>query len=1777
MYSSTFLSALERRYPPEGSARITAALHQDELVWRALDDEDFCRRVLEADRNALLFWSPSNLALIALGSEIDADALASLPMQVPASALRQQAVRMYEEATKRAVRPANLREAGLLAIALRERRRMTGSWTGLANEILYSSSGTVASSGRIWRTALACLFGIIPDPNELLADLLKARDIKPAADWVIHVLLSLPMDDLDRSARLVQILGDVPVSRQIEFLKILHLRTGDSLTRSTAGSLLSRHPLFTGFRMKLDLDLASPEALSARILTLQQLASFNHLAGSSAQAEACLRLARIAANYWLAGMDLQSMNIALDDGADFLDTETNGRVLEHVQHSKRMTSEYENLILRKPDMDCLRSQIENGAEEPVALMSKALFAQQDSETLLAKDLGRRAATAFRKALGEDERAFVGDFVYTWNPIRLIHGLVTLGLTEDAERCADLSLKVRPSDPVLVEEYAQILIAQGKFGDAKNVVRLAVALIPGSLSLRRKLAEAEEKAGDWQAAYQHRKDCLGFKDGSGIEDQLAFSRAAIQAERPAEVVPLCEEILNRDNDHAAAHGWLGMAKAKMGEREEAAAHLSKATLLVPDEAEWWLMLSNMYRESGDKRHAHETLRAAVMAAPDSGLIYSALANLLLEDGLSSDALPYLKRSAELLPEDEHVGLVLCKTLRALGHPTEARGVASRLRSKWALQPELAYEFAMIVEDSGDPDEAIPALEIAVRSGQVKPEWMLAYAKVLLSDHDHLEQEPVRDEIRYTQAEHMISKVLKVQPEGLEAHLMMADVLRKKGKYEDALELYQALAEEPHSIQEDHLWEIQRGLGITALELNMIEPGLAAIKDAASRQPGLPELQRDLSRAYSLALLPNDSRLAAETALELAPHDLRNLDWYAEAMAKLGQPEKAEDALRMAVGLAPENPDLRLRLAQIQYQNGKPEEARQTLSSVTSEPGTHVGALRQAAYTYMRMGDLPAAMGCFEKAASQNEVPPSDLMFDIARLYEQMGESVAAFEAVQKAATSDCKDAHVFLFLSGLLIRQNRVQAAQAALEKGLKLAEQEPEAKRIPLEAELYRQMADTQYRSGSLLAAMQTAENALERLPKDPGLRILTARLAMSLLRFDKTRQMAIVPEGSKEVSQDWGELALIRAEVSLELGDYDEAARAWEMCAEMKGFDAWQTSVEARLEHRSGDWNQAVILAKKAIKAIESPDNPPSQVIWVAKAAIDTGLWEQGLALLEAFEQDFSNEPLGSYELGKAFAIAAETDRDFGALGCEAHRPEINVQLMDLYPRFKSTFDHVCQVCPSPDAFRWSLRGELAFAPTSSSIKEFSRLATTAGDTAALVRALRATGNWPAAALAAQQHADAPEVQLQLCLGYLAEDPERGYGIAKELADQFGRQPLLQALRSMLAEKSGKSLEALEAIQEAVTLWPDETSWQAKAGELSTEAGNYWDAVRYWKIAAGQKPGNVNYSLELGRAYMAVGDYPSAVTAFDRTTCLAPENAVCWMELAFANKLNGNLNSAMEAAQHATDLDGAIVDSVLLSSEIAREMGEAELAGEYARLAIRREPRNPNAVLALSKALSQQGLQKESLEEIENRLAELPLSLPLMFERAQLVYRLNGAAAASTLLAKLAQSYPEEPSVWSLLAKIQAESDDMNGAERSAFRSLRLDPDQPEICLMLGRIQRKTGQLDQAVHLFSEAIRTQPDSVEAYLELGETYQSRREHSTALEVYRRAIKVVPKDPRAYCQAAMIYKDSKDYLSAETMLQYATKLNPDDVQVRRQLIAVMALNLIQKSQESNTAI
>ena len=69
---------------------------------------------------------------------------------------------------------------------------------------------------------------------------------------------------------------------------------------------------------------------------------------------------------------------------------------------------------------------------------------------------------------------------------------------------------------------------------------------------------------------------------------------------------------------------------------------------------------------------------------------------------------------------------------------------------------------------------------------------------------------------------------------------------------------------------------------------------------------------------------------------------------------------------------------------------------------------------------------------------------------------------------------------------------------------------------------------------------------------------------------------------------------------------------------------------------------------------------------------------------------------------------------------------------------------------------------------------------------------------------------------------------------------------------------------------------------------------------------------------------------------------------------------------------------------------------------------------------------------------------------------------------------------------------------------------------------------------------------------------------------------KKAMKTVPQDFRMYYQAGLILREGKDYHGAETMLRRAAELAPDDLNIRRQLGAVITLNLIHSSQEASSS-
>jgi len=249
--------------------------------------------------------------------------------------------------------------------------------------------------------------------------------------------------------------------------------------------------------------------------------------------------------------------------------------------------------------------------------------------------------------------------------------------------------------------------------------------------------------------------------------------------------------------------------------------------------------------------------------------------------------------------------------------------------------------------------------------------------------------------------------------------------------------------------------------------------------------------------------------------------------------------------------------------------------------------------------------------------------------------------------------------------------------------------------------------------------------------------------------------------------------------------------------------------------------------------------------------------------------------------------------------------------------------------------------------------------------------------------------------------------------------------------------------------------------------------------------------------------------------------------------------------------------------------------MERFDLALQYAQQAWEKSPVDVDAILLITEVLDRSGRIQDALIILEKMDDVVVSSETLGMQQARLIWKSRGAKNALPVMQELMQRFPEHAEILNLLAEVQAECGTVNEAVHTATISLKIRPEQPSMHLLLGRLHRGTGQLDQAVHHFGEAIRQSPANIDAYLELGRTYQEQRQQMQAVRVYQQAMKISPDDYRPYYHAAIALRETKDYQGAEALLRRAVQLSPDDVSIRRQLAAIVALNMVYHSQEMHS--
>lgn len=1784
MDSLTLIERLNSALPKSQAGIILPAIRHDPIVWESLHDEAFFDEVLSAVIPEPEKWSPGVLGLIKL-NQAGVQFSNGQPVVNLDAETKKNASDQLRSLSKGEVVLSTVEAVELTALAIREHRITAKNWNGFVEHVVLGSEAVPVST-QTWKTPLACVYGLINDGEDFLSAIWQARTQIPVEDWLLHIIFSNPIT-VNRQAQLIaNILREASTSEQVSLLRKIISLGRESTASATAVILLDaiRQSLPRNDE-QVNWIQFDYEHTTARIMEWSSLAELFRISGDTVSASVWLQRAQSAIDWLQVGVGIQQLQV------NPMDEELRKSITPAA--SKLMESD----PLRSEAQMVGAVDVNEGlaTQHPLIDLGMALKAQASDRKA---EKCHKAAQRYISATSDNPTV---DFprLASWQPSTTVRSLMDLGLIEDAAGVAQKLLKYFPMDRELLEAGLEANKQAGHWNDAVENALVLNTVEPTALSHLRSLAEIWEKQAVWDKAYKYRQDVIRVSPSPLADDLVSMANAALEAGAKKEAVEACNSALKFDPEHGMAHAMLGRIKSLSGDNEQALQYLSKATMLTPEDPRGWLWLADVQQANGDANRSVETLRAAALANPNSAEVLVALSTACAENGQASEALPYLRKAAELAPSSEAIAIQLASSLKKIGRGKEALQYLDTARKNWPLNPELAYNQAELLLAQKEYDKAISPIEVALQAKNCQPVWHLLHAQALMGDPTALisNQDKHQDINRLQLAKNSLERVLTAEPENFKAKLLLAEVLRGKGDSQTSLDLYRSLVDDVSTIEKDEQWRLKAGLGLAALDCGEYENALSAMEEAVQHNPDCLVLHQYLAKGFLGAGMLAEARNEAETSLQKAPANLDNLIWYVEFMKSANAPAEANEAIRTALQLAPNDAHVLSLASKIQLENGNKAEAFQQIQKLFNVKDASESDVYQAVLIAAQNNEYSLALQGLQRFEATIEETPVALKVAEAGMQYQAGDIESAITCLEQITQVGCPVGYPYLIQGELLIEAKRTQAAEACLNHALQLftsANQEmapdmngSDSRYIDLLPQTWKQLAEEPQRCHLSLtraflseenpsAALRHARQALEYWPEDVELRILVVDLMQSLLLDPDSRGVMGFTDEEGNASYAWLVLKAWIAwttanksafhEVVQSFGDNDEGKRSG---LYLRAMDAWE----------QGDYERVVNSYQQASQLDvedEFTQGWLSHVIFPQviplEAAVVLQRWEDAQSIGETLRGQYGNNIQVHFRYALSLTRMVEAQRFLSAVGVQAHTPGEVLFEQAFTDKLDASLQKINGTVLTEKGVSLQKRAQMLLHPTSDTVSEFTRLAQSEEELSSLGCGLAALGNHTALETIVSRHTNNIPLLAHKAVCLLSVSPEDSLRTAVTVVEQSYIRPEYHALAAMAASKVGNIEQALGSLENAIQIWTDEPTWMEWEAEWNDEQGLVEQSAAAWEKAVELQPEKTDNLISFARVLLNKQDYVRSIHVLEQARAQDLECIELHEMLAKAYAGTGRSKEALQSAEDAMRLSPSSISPVILSANIALYMDILPKAREYATQAVKLAPRNIEAVVLLSNVIARQEGPQAGLDFL-NKFKEHGISGGMLtFAQARLIHDLHGVNVALPVAETAVMEAPDNVAAINFLAELQHEVGLLERAETSARRSLALDANQAPVQALLGRVSASLGLLDQSVQAYSNAIRLQPDHIGHYLGLGDVYQSRREYSRAIEVFNMAAQVNPENPQPYYQAAMIMKEGKDYVGAESMLRRALELAPHDVNINRQLGVVVTLNLVHNPQE-----
>jgi superkiller protein 3 len=380
---------------------------------------------------------------------------------------------------------------------------------------------------------------------------------------------------------------------------------------------------------------------------------------------------------------------------------------------------------------------------------------------------------------------------------------------------------------------------------------AVVLRPRDAALRWQLADTYQKLGALESAQKELRVIAGLQPTSATAPiALANTYLAFKDWRSAEKI--YRQVVKQFPQRAEGVAGLAVALYHQEKYAEAIEPARRSVHANPNQPNYRFTLANCYLGLAASyptpglhadhledaiAHFTQTLRAW----PDNGDVHLRIARCHIELGQTREALRWLRRSVELLPERADAAIMLAQRYKRSGNLEAARPLAKKLVAAHPDNAGLQSLWGELLMSSTAPNALTEMLRACRKATQLEPDnakyWQQLGTACLQTNHD-------------AEAETAFRRAIQSDPNDAFPYQQMASLATRHGKTKDAAQ-----------------W------ASLAAKLQWNQQQLKQIELLSQRQPARVPLRLILAQRYqALGLLPA-ARSEYVMVLRLQPDNAR----------------------------------------------------------------------------------------------------------------------------------------------------------------------------------------------------------------------------------------------------------------------------------------------------------------------------------------------------------------------------------------------------------------------------------------------------------------------------------------------------------------------------------------------------------------------------------------------------------------------------------------------------------------------------------------------------------------------------------------------------------------------------------------------------------------------------------------------------------------------------------------------------------------------------------------